>query len=130
MFLVDTSVWIDFLRGRDTKQAQFLKILLEEGEACICEVTYAEICFGAKDKKQLKKYAEYFGALPFLSLPTNWYVQVADLGWKLRMAGFSPFLADLMIALISMENKANLLTTDSDFAPFAELFGLKIEGLV
>ncbi len=30
MFLVDTSVWVDFLRGGDTTRARILKALLDD----------------------------------------------------------------------------------------------------
>ena len=32
MYLVDTSVWIDFLRGSSNKHVTLLEALLEEGE--------------------------------------------------------------------------------------------------
>lgn len=126
-YLVDTSVWIDFLRGQDTPHVRFLEGLLEDGEAGLCEVTYAEICFGAQNENQLKKYTEYFGALPFFMLPAGWHHQAARMGFGIRKNGFKPFMADLLVVLACLANKAILLTRDKDFIPYTRLFGLKIE---
>lgn len=86
MVLVDTSVWIDFLKNHQNQKVYFLENLLEEGEAGLCEVTYAEICFGAKDKKQFQKYAKEFSNLPFLKLPNHWHQEIAEMGHALKMA--------------------------------------------
>ncbi len=124
MHLIDTSVWVDFLRGTSHPKVDFLEALLEEGEAHLGEVTYAELCFGARDAKQFKKYSRYFSEMPFLPLPAHWHRKVGDLGFTLRRRGHKPFLADLMIACIALEHGVPLLTTDQDFRPFQDLFGL------
>jgi hypothetical protein len=126
MFLVDTSVWIDFLKGLKNPQVDALENLLEQGEAYISEVIFAEICIGAKDRKQFQKYRRYFSVLPLYKLPPDWHLQMAGMGFRLRMAGFQPFVADLAIALTALANQASLLTRDRDFEPYRRLFGLKL----
>lgn len=128
-YLVDTSVWIDFLRGKKTPSVQFLETLLEEGEAGICEVVLSELCWGAKDSAQFERYQEYFGELPSFPLPASWSSEAARKGYELRKKGFKPFLADLLIALCALTHKVPLLTTDGDFKPYSSLFGLQIEGI-
>ena len=125
MHLIDTSVWIDFLRGKTGDRVKLLESLLEEGEAHLCEITYAEICFGAKNQKQHDQYAKYFGDLPFLPLPHDWHKQMAHMGFMVRSKGFKPFVADLAIALTALTHKAALLTHDTDFEIYRNLFGLQ-----
>lgn len=127
MYLVDTSIWIDFLRGLSSPKVSLLEGLLEEGEAHLCEVTFAEICFGARDHGQFRKYETYFAALPFLSLPPNWHREIARMGYHLRSKGHRPFTADLMIALTALTHRATLLTDDSDFKPLVTFFGLEVQ---
>lgn len=127
MHLVDTSVWIDFLRGMTNPRVALLEGLLEEGEAYVCEVTFAEICYGARDDRQWQKYRDYFSALPFLSLPPHWYRELAHMGYVLRRKGIRPFTADLLIALTALTHKVPVLTSDPDFQPLCAMFGLKIE---
>ncbi len=127
MYLVDTSVWIDFLRGVDNEKVALLKLLLEEGDACLCEIIYAEICFGARNSKQLKTYSKYFGAMPFLKLPQDWHIQAAQMGNKLKLKGHKPFIADLMIAFTALHHEVILLTKDKDFQSYRDIFNLKIQ---
>lgn len=128
MVLVDTCVWIDFLRGRATPQVQLLEALLTDGDACLCEVTYAEICFGARDDRQFRKYEANFSQIPFLSLPEKWHHKIARMGHQLRLRGHRPYMADLQIALTTLANQASLLTTDKDFHPYRTLFQLDVLG--
>jgi len=69
MYLIDTSVWNNFLRGKADQEVELLTGLLEDGSAYLCEVTFAEICFGARDKKQFKQYEERFSEMSFWSSP-------------------------------------------------------------
>ena len=117
----------DFLRGRSNEKVKLLESLLEEGTAHMCEITYAEICFGAADIKQYKQYAKYFLEMPFLRLKNNWPERTAEMGFSLRKSGRQPFLADLLIGLTAIEHDAILLTHDQDFEPFKKLFGMRIE---
>lgn len=127
MHLIDTSVWIDFLRGSPHPKVRYLEGLLDEGEAGLCGVTFAEICFGAKDEAQFKKYHRDFSSLPFLDPPGDWPHQMARIGYQLREKGRKPFVADLLIALTALHHHVPLLTNDSDFEPYRDLFGLVLE---
>ncbi len=129
MVLVDTSVWIDFLRGKGGASVETLKLALEEGEASLCEIIFAEICFGAQAKKQLAEYEAHFSQIPFLNLPEGWHYQVGRMGHSLRMAGYKPFIADLIIGFLAVRYRVPLLTTDKDFLTFEKLFGLKLHEL-
>lgn len=124
MYLVDTSVWIDFLKNVSSPRVVFLEELLAGGDAALCEVVYTEICIGSKDKHQFEKYATYFGDLPFFKLPPAWHQEMARMGFSLKSKGHKPFVADLMIALTAVVNRVPLLTNDKDFEPYQELFGL------
>lgn len=127
MYVVDTCVWIDFLRGTASPRAELLEGLLEDGAAYLCEVTYSEICFGARDERQYRQYAAYFGVLPFLTLPAQWYQEIGKMGHVLRRAGHRPFFADLCIACVALTHRVPLLTHDTDFRPYQKLFGLRVE---
>lgn len=127
MVLVDTCVWIDFLKGISNPQVQLLEGLLQEGDAHICEIIFAEICFGASHKKQFEKYDGYFSGLPFLALPPAWHREAAKMGFILRKKGYKPFIADLLIALTALFHKTPLLTRDRDFEIYHQELGLLLE---
>jgi hypothetical protein len=49
--LVDTTVWIDFLRGDGSSAVSALRQLLEEGEACLAPVVLQELLQGAASQR-------------------------------------------------------------------------------
>ena len=106
---------------------RLLEGLLEEGEAHLCEITYAEICFGAKDQRQFQKYSRHFADLPFLPVPSGWHLELSHMGHVLRTKGRKPYVADLLIALVAIHHRAILLTRDKDFDVYRDLFGLVLE---
>ena len=56
MYLVDTSVLIDFIKGIDTpKSKKFENILLHQIPFGISAFTYQEVLQGAKDSKEYDK---------------------------------------------------------------------------
>lgn len=126
MVLVDTCIWIDFLRGRESSHVQLLEELLGDGDAHLCEVTYAEICFGAKDDRLFKKYEADFSKIPLLTLPEKWHLKIAKMGHQLRSSGHHPYMADLQIALTALTHRCELLTIDRDFIAYQRLFGLSV----
>ena len=53
MILVDTSVLINFFRGRETAGTRYLETLIsEEKPFCINEFIYQELLQGSKDEKE------------------------------------------------------------------------------
>lgn len=68
MYLVDTSVWIDYIQGRNAKQVSFLDELLKNPLAVgITDLIYMEILQGAKDQKNLDRLRRYLAASNFIA---------------------------------------------------------------
>lgn len=126
MILVDSCVWIDFMRGSNSREVNVLSHLLEYGDAYICDIVFMEICIGAPTEALLKKYSQQFAELPFLKLPDMSHIQLAEWGHKLRKNGVKPMIADLMIAGTALFFKVPLLTTDQDFLDYKKYLGLRL----
>jgi len=66
MILVDTSAWIDWLRGAETPPAEALgRVLDNEMPYGITGVIYQEILQGARSQSSLQRLADYFGSQRF-----------------------------------------------------------------
>lgn len=66
MILVDTSVWIDWLRRGERPATPTLDRLIGEGEIEMAPVDVQEWLQGAKGPKQLAEWRRYFEPLPML----------------------------------------------------------------
>lgn len=130
MFLVDTSVWIDFLRGRSTNAVETLESILDRGLAYgITEVIYQEVLQGASSSRDFKKLSEYFSTLrlfqPLDGIKT--YDKAAKLYFDCRKEGVTiRSTIDCLIAQIAIEHKLTLLHSDKDYERIAQFAPLKL----
>ncbi|MBP7520890.1 MAG: PIN domain-containing protein [Leptothrix sp. (in: Bacteria)] len=120
--LVDTTVWIDLLRGQVTPAVVCLRQLLDRGEALIAPVIVQEILQGARDADSLTMLRKRFTALPMVE-PRPHGSTHADAGAlyaRCRWAGVTPRSPhDCLIAQLAMENRLTLLHDDRDFEQMA-----------
>ena len=123
MYLVDTSVWVDYLRGRATRQVRTLKELLAGEEIVgVASIILQEILQGADSDQRFEKWRKYFAGLccyaPMDSVES--YVAAARLYQACRRAGRTPRSSnDCLIARIAIEHRLALLEDDRDFAAIA-----------
>jgi len=119
--LVDSSVWIDLLRARETRGTDALRELLAAGDAALAPVIYQEILQGAASGKGFTRLRAYFRTLPFLlPRPVETYEAAAALYLRCRQRGFTPRSPhDCLVARIAVEHRAALLHDDRDYRALA-----------
>ena len=119
MYLVDTSVWVDHLRGKKTPQVRILKELLAGEEVVgIAPLILQEILQGADSDERFEKWRKYFAELCCYTPedPVESHVAAARLYQSCRRAGRTPrSSSDCLIAWIAIENALVLLHDDRDF---------------
>jgi predicted nucleic acid-binding protein len=119
MYLVDTSVWIDFLRGARTGEAATLLALLEgEDVVGVAPIILQEVLQGADSEARFDKWLSYFEDLECYvpSDPTATHIAAARLYQRCRRAGKTPRSSnDCLIATIAIEQGLVLLHRDRDF---------------
>lgn len=128
MILVDTSVWIDFLRGKDSKHRYLLRRLIEkEEDICLTEIILTEILQGIKDDALYETTKEYLLEFPMIKPKgTETYIKAAEIFRKCRKQGMTiRKTIDCIIAAIAQENNLALLHNDSDFEVIKNCSGLR-----
>ena len=127
MVLVDTSVWVDYLRGHATWQVRALKDLLS-GEEIVgtAPIILQEILQGADSVERFETWRKYFSEL-FCYLPRDpveSHIAAARLYQDCRKAGKTPRSSnDCLVAQIAIENGLTLLHSDRDFNAIASVIG-------
>src|SRR5689334_15524527 len=129
MYLVDTSVWIDFFRGRKLAHVTALTKLLEADEAVgVAPIILQEILQGAESDATFEKWLEYFSDL-VCYLPRDLeatHIAAARLYQRCRRMGRTPRSSnDCLIGMIAIEHELVLLHNDRDF----EVIGAAEPGL-
>jgi predicted nucleic acid-binding protein len=128
MTLVDTTVWIDFFKGRDTPQVRHLESLIGADEdICICGVILAEVLQGIREDKDYSAVSTRFDAFLYLPMSQKTFRKSAEMYRALRKKGVTIRNAvDCMIAAVAIEHDILLLHNDRDFLPMANHCGLRV----
>jgi len=131
MFLVDTSVWIDYLRKvRNEPVARFEEILEHGYPFGITGVIYQEVLQGADSEKSFARLEEYLSTQEFFEPedPLATYTEAARIYFRCRRAGITiRSTVDCLIARIAIEHDLLLLHNDRDFEFIASVIpGLRL----
>ena len=128
-FLVDTTIWIKFLRGLDVSLKEHVSSLVLEGRAFTSEIIILEILRGAKSDKEYNMLYQDFLALPQLPVDVGVWETAWKTAYKLRKSGINAPMADVVISSIALHNKCTLLHADKHFNLIAKHTELKaVEG--
>lgn len=119
MFLVDTSVWIDFLQGRGGPHVEFLDGLLDNPLAVgVSEAIYMEILQGARDQIAFDRLRRYFSSQRFYIFGDSRqaHESAAQIYQDCRRQGITVrSTLDCLIAQCAIEHGLVLLHHDRDF---------------
>ncbi|MEA3361212.1 MAG: PIN domain-containing protein [Thermodesulfobacteriota bacterium] len=118
--LLDTSVWIDALRGKTSKIVMTTKELLKDDRVLTCGPIIFEIKRGLRHEER-KKILPLFDALIRLSVDETLWDAAGDLDASLRSKGATIPPMDVIIAQVCLHHKVCLFTLDEHFRSVPEL---------
>lgn len=126
--LVDTSVWVDALRGSDTPQTRKLaSTLAEKGGVCICGLVLTEVLQGVRSSHERGEAQRRFALLGYLPMPRRAYLLAARIYRSARARGWTVrSTMDCLIAACAIVNGASLLQSDRDFEVLASVCSLEL----
>ncbi len=125
MITIDSSVWIDYFRGRASAQTDALDALLDEGthDIILLDLVLMEVLRGFVHDHEWRLARERLAALPVATAGGEAVaVRAASSYRQLRRRGITVRSAiDLMIAAWCVEQGCPLLHGDRDFDAIEEL---------
>jgi predicted nucleic acid-binding protein len=126
VIIVDSSVWIDYFNGRESKFTDTLDTALDRGDVAIGDLILLEILQGfASDKDYNRAKKELNSLDQYEMFGHSMVTKCAENYRALRKRGISiRKTADVIIATFCIENQFPLLFSDRDFIPFVEKLGL------
>jgi predicted nucleic acid-binding protein len=129
VIVVDTSVWIDVLGGRRTRQARRCVELIEGGDpVALTDVIFAEILQGLGSDEEAQLVESHLRAFPVLRLEgLDDFALAAGLYRTARKEGVTiRNTLDCLIAAPCLRTGAPLLHADADFDRLASCSSLRI----
>lgn len=115
--LVDSTVWIDFLRNRTTPHTdKLMELIQSRADLCLCGFIMTEVLQGIREEKQYVKTKQQFGNLIYLESDQSTFELGATIYRNLRKEGITIRNSiDCLIAATVIQHGVSLLENDRDF---------------
>ena len=126
-YLVDTSIWVEFLRGEKIAIKRRLEKLLDENRAVVSGIILAELLTGIHNEQDQRFLEECFLGLPFLETTREIFAGAGKMGATLRKKGITMPISDLLIAALAKTHSLTVLTLDNHFQTLARPLGVQME---
>ena len=123
MILIDSSVWIDWLRGVDTGAVRFVQQREGSEELALTNIVFLEVLQGIRLDRQFALTRDVLAAQTLLTPrhATETHKAAAQLYRAARKRGLAiRKSSDCLIAAIAIEHDALLVHNDRDFLALAQ----------
>ena len=126
MTVVDSSVWIDFLKGHNSRQVQRLHALLGSEDIVVGDLMLCEILQGLETERAAAEVEALLRNFAIVAMAGEAIAVAAARNYQsLRRRGITiRKTIDLLIGTWCIENGRPLLHNDGDFHPMARHLGL------
>lgn len=121
MVVVDTSVWINYLRNPQSDSGRVMDSLLFRGEVLMVGMVLSEVLQGARTSSGLATLRDRLTALEFLEVTLETWIKVGEIALELRRLGSPVPLTDLTIAAVAMQHNQPVYALDQHFQRVPEL---------
>ncbi len=127
MIVVDSSVWIDYFNGVETRETALLDDFLGEELIVIGDLILAEVLQGFRSEQDVRKARAALDTLVFEPMVGRDIALKAAGNYRaLRAKGVTVRKTiDMLIGTFCMENGHRLLHRDRDFDPIEKHLGLE-----
>ena len=126
MILVDTSAWIEFLRGTESRVCREVESLLGD-DLAVTDPVAMEVLAGARDDKHLQDLRGLLGRAELLRCEPVDFLTGAMLYRQCRQKGETVRrLLDCLIAATAIRHGVPVLHSDADFEALARHTELRV----
>lgn len=126
MIVVDSSVWIDFLNGRNAPHVRQLNTVLGAEEVIVGDLMLCEVLQGLDSERAAEEVETLLRRFEIVPMAGDAIAVAAARNFRsLRRRGITVRKTiDLLIGAWCIENRMPLLHNDGDFRPMARHLGL------
>jgi predicted nucleic acid-binding protein len=126
MWIVDSSVWIDYFNGRISPQTDTLDAALGKRELGVGDLILCEVLQGFRSQRDFEQARSAMLRLPVFQMVGQELALISAQNYRvLRQQGVTiRKTIDCLIATFVIEHRFVLLHSDHDFIPFEQYLGL------
>lgn len=128
MVIVDSTVWVDYLRGVRSPATEWLDAQMDRQRLALTDWILCEVLQGVRDDRQFQAVRRSLQRFEIFETGGIGLAVAAARNYRLLRAQGRTVrkTADCLIATYCLEHGHALLHNDHDFDPFEELLGLQV----
>ena len=128
MVIVDTTVWIDYLRGTQKPEAQWLDSEMSRQRFALTDIILCEVLQGIPDDRLFNRVQRDLLQFEIFATGGTEFALAAAQNFRiLRQRGYTVRkIVDCLIATFCIIEGHSLLHRDRDFDPFEEFLSLSV----
>jgi predicted nucleic acid-binding protein len=127
--LLDTTIWIEFFRGKNETINERVKTYIDEDKIFYNGIILGELLVGTNNEKEFNSIKNNFSGFKLLETNSTIFEKASYIGFKLRKTGITVPLTDLIIAAHAVSNNLSLMTADPHFKLIKKTENIKLEFL-
>jgi predicted nucleic acid-binding protein len=126
--IIDTTVWIDYLRGVENPETRWMDRELQRQRLGLTDLILCEVLQGIRDQNAFARVrAELLKFQVFQTGGSGLAIAAASNYRDLRERGYTiRKTIDCLIATFCLQARHELLHRDHDFDPFEKVLGLQV----
>ncbi len=118
--LIDSSIWIDFLRDGEAKHLEVAAAIRSRG-AFLCQPVWVELWSGMRGKREEKVLTHLRDCCEWLEIDAETWRLTAGLRRSAKRMGLNCPLADVLIAACARRHGVSLMHRDKHFEALMKL---------
>jgi predicted nucleic acid-binding protein len=115
MKLVDTSSWVEYLRGRESEAGDTVETLVLSGEAAWCDITLVELWHGVRGPKEKRELTVMENEIERIPVDAAVWRLASKLAFRCREKGLTVPISDIVTAACAAAHGLELEHCDKHF---------------
>lgn len=125
--LVDTSVWIQFFRKKDSPISSRLRHYLELNQVCCTGPVVIELYQGAKAVGEIDIINQLLETVHYIEITRTHYHRAAKISFEAARKGQVFSVVDLILAVVAHDEQLKLFTLDTHFKEISRFCPLMLD---
>jgi len=127
--LVDTSVWIEFFRSKESSVSLRVREYLKLNQACYTGPIAVELYQGARSSKEVEVIDQLLETIHYVEITRLHYHHAGQIGRKAARSGKPFSTVDLILAVVAHDEQLRLFSLDIHFEGISHFCPLSLENL-
>lgn len=108
--IIDSTIWKEYLKKGNTKEAKDLEDLIKEDKVVICGYTLAEVLKDIQDKETFEKLFKGFLALPYVEIEKEDWIKAVNILFEAKQKGLNLTTEQAVLNALCETKKLTLIS--------------------